>query len=163
MGIEQADNFFYFISPHSIISEYCQKELAQALKYNKRIVPFCANAESWRYTAQEENKKPASTILQQDFIQESRKAIEAANKAERRQRNLNLGSVTAGLIIAILSVFAFVQMDIDYANQIVPHCLTPKQRERFFLPEDSKSEALVKEGEILAGEGQIELAFVKFK
>jgi len=40
MGIENADNFFYFISPHSITSEYCKKELAHALKYNKRIVPL---------------------------------------------------------------------------------------------------------------------------
>ncbi len=40
LGIEQADNFFYFISPHSVISDYCQKELVHALKYNKCIVPL---------------------------------------------------------------------------------------------------------------------------
>jgi WD40 repeat protein len=40
MGIENADNFFYFISPHSITSDYCQSELEHALKYNKRIVPL---------------------------------------------------------------------------------------------------------------------------
>ena len=40
MGIENADNFFYFISPHSITSDYCQDELEHALKYNKRIVPL---------------------------------------------------------------------------------------------------------------------------
>jgi hypothetical protein len=40
LGIEQADNFFYLISPHSIASDYCQKEFAHALKYNKRIVPL---------------------------------------------------------------------------------------------------------------------------
>jgi hypothetical protein len=40
IGIENADNFFYFISPHSIASEYCQRELNHALKYNKRIVPL---------------------------------------------------------------------------------------------------------------------------
>ncbi|MFK5894417.1 MAG: TIR domain-containing protein [Pseudomonadota bacterium] len=39
-GIESADNFFYFISPRSVVSEYCQKELNHALKYNKRIVPL---------------------------------------------------------------------------------------------------------------------------
>ena len=39
-GIENADNFFYFISPHSVISEYCQQELAHALQYHKRIIPF---------------------------------------------------------------------------------------------------------------------------
>ncbi|MDM8559459.1 SUMF1/EgtB/PvdO family nonheme iron enzyme [Candidatus Parabeggiatoa sp. HSG14] len=40
MGIENSDNFFYFISPHSIASKYCQRELEHALKYNKRIVPL---------------------------------------------------------------------------------------------------------------------------
>ncbi|MDM8558104.1 TIR domain-containing protein, partial [Candidatus Parabeggiatoa sp. HSG14] len=40
IGIENADNFFYFISPHSIASKYCQNELNHALKYNKRIVPL---------------------------------------------------------------------------------------------------------------------------
>ena len=39
-GIESADNFFYFISPHSVKSDYCHKELNHALKYNKRIVPL---------------------------------------------------------------------------------------------------------------------------
>jgi len=40
VGIENADNFFYFISPSSVASEYCQRELAHALQYNKRIVPL---------------------------------------------------------------------------------------------------------------------------
>jgi len=40
LGIEQADNFFYLISPHSVVSDYCQNELVHALKYNKRIVPL---------------------------------------------------------------------------------------------------------------------------
>lgn len=39
-GIEQADNFIYVISPHSVKSEYCLKELVLALKYHKRIIPI---------------------------------------------------------------------------------------------------------------------------
>lgn len=39
-GIENADNFIFIISPHSIKSVYCQKELILALKYNKRIIPI---------------------------------------------------------------------------------------------------------------------------
>jgi hypothetical protein len=39
-GIEKADNFFYFISPHSVTSEYCYRELAHALKYQQRIIPL---------------------------------------------------------------------------------------------------------------------------
>ncbi|WP_338791113.1 TIR domain-containing protein [Bernardetia sp. MNP-M8] len=39
-GIEQADNFIFFITHESIKSEYCKKELAHAVKYNKRIIPL---------------------------------------------------------------------------------------------------------------------------
>jgi hypothetical protein len=39
-GIEGADNFFFFISPASVASKYCQRELTHALKYHKRIVPL---------------------------------------------------------------------------------------------------------------------------
>ncbi|MDM8564898.1 TIR domain-containing protein [Candidatus Halobeggiatoa sp. HSG11] len=39
-GIEGADNFFFFISPSSVVSDYCLRELAHALKYHKRIVPL---------------------------------------------------------------------------------------------------------------------------
>ncbi|MCK5718921.1 MAG: TIR domain-containing protein, partial [Thiomargarita sp.] len=40
VGIENADNFFYFISPHAVVSEYCQAELKHAIQYNKRIIPL---------------------------------------------------------------------------------------------------------------------------
>jgi hypothetical protein len=39
-GIEQADNFIFFITRESIKSEYCKKELEHAVKYNKRIIPL---------------------------------------------------------------------------------------------------------------------------
>ncbi len=38
-GIEQADNFLFFISGNSLNSNYCLQELAHALKWNKRIIP----------------------------------------------------------------------------------------------------------------------------
>ncbi|WP_375561235.1 TIR domain-containing protein [Bernardetia sp. OM2101] len=39
-GIEQADNFIFFITHESIKSEYCKIELEHAVKYNKRIIPL---------------------------------------------------------------------------------------------------------------------------
>lgn len=39
-GIEQADNFIFFITKESIQSEYCKKELGHAVKYHKRIIPL---------------------------------------------------------------------------------------------------------------------------
>ncbi|NOQ71136.1 MAG: TIR domain-containing protein [Crocinitomix sp.] len=38
-GITRSDNFIYIISPHSVQSEYCTKELELAIKYGKRIIP----------------------------------------------------------------------------------------------------------------------------
>jgi len=39
-GIEKADNFVFVISPHSVKSIYCRKEIELAVKYNKRIIPL---------------------------------------------------------------------------------------------------------------------------
>lgn len=39
-GIEKAHNFVFIISPHAVNSEYCAKELALALNYQKRIIPL---------------------------------------------------------------------------------------------------------------------------
>ncbi|OQY49287.1 MAG: hypothetical protein DRR08_17140 [Candidatus Parabeggiatoa sp. nov. 2] len=54
------------------------------------------------------------------------------------------------------------QMLIDYANKVVPRCLTPKQRKQFFLPPDL-SYNLIEEGEQLAKQGDIKAATAKFK
>jgi WD40 repeat protein len=40
LGIEQADNFIFFISPESVKSKYCLLEIEHASKYNKRIIPI---------------------------------------------------------------------------------------------------------------------------
>ncbi len=39
-GIEEADNFVLIVSPDSLESIYCQREIEHARKNNKRIVPF---------------------------------------------------------------------------------------------------------------------------
>ena len=39
-GIEKASHFLYLISPHSVNSPYCLKEVELALKLNKRIIPL---------------------------------------------------------------------------------------------------------------------------
>lgn len=39
-GIEKSHNFIFIITPHSVNSPYCAKEIALALKYNKRIIPI---------------------------------------------------------------------------------------------------------------------------
>ena len=51
---------------------------------------------------------------------------------------------------------------IDYANKMVPRCLTNQQRERSFLPE-SKTNLLVTEAENLAKKGMINEAIAQFK
>jgi hypothetical protein len=39
-GLEKSDNFLFIISPHSINSPYCRKEIELALQRNKRIIPL---------------------------------------------------------------------------------------------------------------------------
>ncbi|NEO15626.1 MULTISPECIES: TIR domain-containing protein [unclassified Moorena] len=39
-GIERTHNFIFIISPHSVNSKYCLKEIELAIKYNKRIIPL---------------------------------------------------------------------------------------------------------------------------
>ncbi|MCF2150246.1 TIR domain-containing protein [Desmonostoc muscorum LEGE 12446] len=39
-GIEKSDNFLFIISPHSINSPYCRKEIEMAVRCNKRIIPL---------------------------------------------------------------------------------------------------------------------------
>lgn len=39
-GIETASHFLFIISPHSVNSPYCRKEIELAIKYNKRIIPL---------------------------------------------------------------------------------------------------------------------------
>src|SRR5512145_2353807 len=38
-GIEKADNFLLVISPDSLNSEYCQREIAYARQHQKRFIP----------------------------------------------------------------------------------------------------------------------------
>jgi tetratricopeptide (TPR) repeat protein len=51
---------------------------------------------------------------------------------------------------------------IDYANRIVPRCLTPTQRQTFFLP-PNKAEELIAAGEDLAKQGHLTEAIKQFK
>src|SRR5690606_8280601 len=39
-GIEDADNFAFVISPDSVASEICEKELHHAIKHKKRLIPL---------------------------------------------------------------------------------------------------------------------------
>lgn len=39
-GIDHADNFLFIISPHSVNSDYCRKEIDRAIQRNKRIIPL---------------------------------------------------------------------------------------------------------------------------
>ena len=51
-GIEKAHNFLFIISPHSVNSPHCFKEIELAIKCNKRIIPLMhverINQETWQ-------------------------------------------------------------------------------------------------------------------
>jgi WD40 repeat protein/tetratricopeptide (TPR) repeat protein len=203
-GIDGSDNFLFVLSPDAVESEYCEREVNYAAEQNKRFItvlhretdptmmpkalrtihwidfkniPFdksfmelmqtieldrkhthqhtilqqratdwaenkrskdfllniiaCENAESWLETAREENKQPAPTVLQQAFIQDSRKAIKKAN----RRRNRLLTLATFGMIIAgILAVFTVIQM--DNAEKATAKAVEQRQRAESLLLAD---------------------------
>ncbi len=54
-GITKADNFLFLISPHSVNSAYCRKEIDLAIELNKRIYPIWHVAEIDQETWQERN------------------------------------------------------------------------------------------------------------
>ncbi|WP_199248296.1 toll/interleukin-1 receptor domain-containing protein [[Phormidium] sp. ETS-05] len=54
-GIEKAHHFLFIISPHSVNSEYCQKEIQLAIKRNKRIIPLLHVMQISRETWQQRN------------------------------------------------------------------------------------------------------------
>jgi CHASE2 domain-containing sensor protein len=59
-GIEQTHTFLFIISPHSVNSPYCAKELALALHFKKRIIPLMhvetINYETWQARHPQETK-----------------------------------------------------------------------------------------------------------
>ncbi len=54
-GIEKAHNFIFIISPYSVNSPYCLKEIKLAIKRNKRIIPLLHVEEIDRKTWQQRN------------------------------------------------------------------------------------------------------------
>jgi len=40
IAIDSSDNFLFVISPDSMVSKYCLRELAHALKQNKNVLPI---------------------------------------------------------------------------------------------------------------------------
>ncbi|MEO0458380.1 MAG: TIR domain-containing protein, partial [Cyanobacteria bacterium P01_A01_bin.114] len=54
-GITKADNFLFIISPHSVNSAYCAREIELALALNKRIIPLLHVEETRFETWQQRN------------------------------------------------------------------------------------------------------------
>ena len=107
-GIEQADNLIFLLSPESLQSYYCQKELEYALSLNKRIIPILVRetpAEQvplalqqlhyidLTYNVKEEDylldESQLLNILRQDaaYYNEHKVLLTKALKWERQQQN----------------------------------------------------------------------------
>jgi hypothetical protein len=71
-GIEEADAFLFLISPDSVASEMCNKEIAHALENNKRILPvFIADVDNrgiYGVTEKFPHKKQREEINRRNFI-----------------------------------------------------------------------------------------------
>ena len=71
-GIEEADAFLFLISPDSVTSEMCNKEIAHAVKNGKRILPiFIADVDDrgiYDVTEKFLHKDPKEEISRRNFI-----------------------------------------------------------------------------------------------
>jgi WD40 repeat protein len=56
-GIAKSHNFLFIISPHSVNSDYCNKEIALALHYRKRVIPILHVEQIDQSTWQRRNPK----------------------------------------------------------------------------------------------------------
>ena len=61
-GLEEADNVVFLLSSHSAQSAHCQRELAQALQLNKRLIPVLMT-----HTPSEQMPKSLKTLQYVDF------------------------------------------------------------------------------------------------
>lgn len=78
----------------------------------------CQKAVLWQQQATDNQKKPSPTSLQVDYVKTSQAAIEANEQREKRRQRMILGSVTVGLIIALLLAgFAWIQMEAAQEQQ----------------------------------------------
>ena len=71
-GIEEADAFLFLISPNSVASQMCNKEIAHAVENGKRILPiFIANVDDkgiYNVTEKFLHKEQKDEISRRNFI-----------------------------------------------------------------------------------------------
>lgn len=69
-GIEAADNFLFIISPQSVISPYCNAEIAHAVEHSKRKIPIMLYGED-EASALAEITQAINAIPDEELIPES--------------------------------------------------------------------------------------------
>ena len=77
-GIEEADAFLFLISPDSVASEMCNKEIAHAVKNGKRILPIVIRDADLKIIHPEISKR--NWIFCRDGQDDFNKAIEETRK-----------------------------------------------------------------------------------
>lgn len=92
-GIEKASNFLFIISPHSVNSPYCGKELDLAIKLNKRIITLMHVKEISRETWQGRNQGKTSD---KDWEDAQAKGLNVSNNLDPRIRKIHRVSFQEG-------------------------------------------------------------------
>lgn len=91
-GIEQADNFLFFITHESVNSDFCSDEIQHALKHNKRIIPLLIENVDEKKIPPEIRKLQYIDFTDIDFLLMSRKEEEEEEVVaeELKQQKLSL-------------------------------------------------------------------------
>ncbi|TVP60856.1 MAG: TIR domain-containing protein, partial [Nodularia sp. (in: Bacteria)] len=115
-GIEKAHNFLFIISPHSVNSPYCLKEIEQAIKLNKRIIPLLHVEEISQELWQQRN--PDKTIDNwQEYKQEGLHSIYPNMHPEISKINWIYFRDNDDLSAAFTGLLSAINKDKDYVEQ----------------------------------------------
>ncbi len=110
-AIEQADTFIFIISPHSVDSEICSREIAHAEENNKRLIPIVisdidpqavpANLQplNWIFFKEEDRKYAKALKDLLDAIQLDQPWLKAHTRIQNRALEWERGEQESGYLL----------------------------------------------------------------
>ncbi len=144
-GIEKSHNFIFIIAPHSANSKYCLKEINQAIRYGKRIIPIFhveqISYETWQsrnpYQTSDNWQKYQTQGLHSSFTN-MHPAISKINWIYCREEIDNFTNSFDGLIQAITKHKDYVTKHTQFLVQALAWSRNQKQTNYLLIGSDRK-------------------------
>lgn len=95
-AIEASNNFVFIISPDSLSSEYCQRELLHAIRHNKRLIPILRKAVMDNdFQVKNEFEDEEDEVILEGFV--LMKSIQYIDFREQKDQNQTLDSLVQSI------------------------------------------------------------------